>query len=122
MALVTVFVAFAISVLTGLGVGSGGLMVIFLALFTTTPQLTAQGINLLFFAISAGASLPIHLLRRKILVSSVLVMTAFGILGAILGSITSSIIDEGILRKIFGTMLVTTGLLSFRNSFNRKEK
>ena len=118
MVLVTFFAAFLISILTGLGVGSGGLMVIYLALFTDTPQLAAQGINLLFFIFSAGASLPLHLLRRKILTSPVLILTFFGVFGAILGSLLSNAIDESLLRKIFGAMLAVSGVLSFRNSFS----
>ena len=122
MALITFFAAFAISILTGLGVGSGGLMVIYLALFTDTPQLMAQGINLLFFIFSAGASLPFHLLRRKILTSPVMILAFFGIFGAILGSILSNAIDESLLRKIFGAMLAVSGILSLRNSFAAHDK
>lgn len=122
MALITFFAAFVISLLTGLGVGSGGLMVIYLALFTDTPQLAAQGINLLFFIFSAGASLPLHLLRRKILTAPVMILTLFGIFGAILGSLLSDAINESLLRKIFGAMLAVSGVLSLKSSFAKHYK
>ena len=41
--------SFLIAVLSGLGVGSGGLLVIYLTLVEKVPQLTAQGTNLIFF-------------------------------------------------------------------------
>ena len=121
MAIVTALVALIISILSGLGVGSGGLMVIYLALFTDTPQLAAQGINLLFFICSAGASLPIHLLSRKIFGTAVITMSLFGALGAVAGSLLSGVIDETILRKIFGLLLIASGILALKGSFVSKK-
>ena len=43
--------------LSGLGVGSGGLLVIYLSLFTDLPQRTAQGFNVLFFLFYGGIAL-----------------------------------------------------------------
>ena len=51
--MVSFIVALITSVLSGLGIGGGGLLVIYLAFFTDTPQITAQGINLLFFIFSS---------------------------------------------------------------------
>ena len=45
--------AFLLSALSGMGVGGGGLFVIYLAFATDMPQLSAQGANLLFFLCSA---------------------------------------------------------------------
>ena len=43
----SVFVVFLIAVLSGMGVGSAGLLVAYLTAFADVPQITAQGINLL---------------------------------------------------------------------------
>ncbi|MBR2388602.1 MAG: sulfite exporter TauE/SafE family protein [Clostridia bacterium] len=112
MKIISIIVAFIISVLSGLGVGGGGLFVIYLALFTNTPQLTVQGINLAFFLFSASASLVIHLQKRRIFFLAVCIMSLFGIAGAIAGSFLSSKIDESLLRKAFGVMLVLSGSIS----------
>ena len=45
------------AVLAAMGVGGGGLLVIYLTLVKELPQLYAQGINLLFFLPSALVSL-----------------------------------------------------------------
>ena len=60
-----VVISFVLAALSGLGVGGGGLFVIFLALFTDTPQLVAQGMNLLFFVFSASSSLIIRLTHNN---------------------------------------------------------
>ena len=39
-------------------------------------------------------------------------MVVFGVFGAILGSYFSALIDETILRKIFGALLVFSGIIS----------
>ena len=110
--------AFVIAILSGMGVGGGGLFVIYLALFTDLPQLTVQGMNLLFFLFSAGASMTVHLRSRRIFWGIVGLMVAGGLLGAFLGSYCSLRVSQGILRKIFGGMLVVSGILSLkRGSF-----
>lgn len=110
----TIIASFFIAMLSGMGVGGGGLFIVFLNIFTDTPQLTAQGINLLFFLFSSGSAVCIHLSRRVIYKSAVLSMILFGLLGAISGSLLSSLVPQSLLRKIFGAMLVASGILSLK--------
>ena len=125
-----VIVSFVLAALSGMGVGGGGLFVIFLAIFTDIPQLTAQGMNLLFFIFSASSSLIIHLTHRKIYVALIVVLILSGAVGAIFGTFVSQKIDPDILRKIFGAMLVITGIFALKKgrvgtrllSFSRKRK
>lgn len=105
-------IAFGIALLSGMGVGSGGLLVIYLTLLEDTPQLTAQGINLLFFLFASAASLLIHLARRKIFGGAVLVLSLCGIAGALLGSAVAAQISPALLGKLFGGSLVITGIYS----------
>lgn len=113
--IVTVIASFFIALLSGLGVGGGGLFVVFLNLFTDTPQLTAQGINLLFFLFSSGSAVCVHISKRHIFGTAVLVMIVFGITGAVLGSLLSNLLGQNILRKIFGIMLVVSGIMSLKS-------
>ena len=66
MFIINVLLAVLIAALSGMGVGGGGLLVIWLVLIMDMPSRTAQGINLVFFVISALAALPVHLLRRLV--------------------------------------------------------
>lgn len=115
-----VVVSFVIAALSGIGVGGGGLFVIFLALFTDTPQLVAQGMNLLFFLFSASSSLTVHLTHRKIYASLVAVLALSGAVGAIFGTLVCEKIDPNILRKIFGVMLVITGIFTLKKGRARR--
>lgn len=114
--------AFIISVLSGMGVGGGGLFVIYLAFMTDMPQLMAQGTNLLFFLFSAGAAILVHLQKRVILWRAVAILVLFGVAGVLLGTRLSAHMDEALLRKIFGTLLVISGILSLKQSFAPQKK
>ena len=107
-----IIVSFIIALLSGLGVGGGGLFTVYLALFTSVSQLTAQGFNLLFFLFAAGASVSIQLFRRKILFWVVILMATSGLIGAMLGSLATGILPEGWLRKAFGVLLVSSSIYS----------
>ena len=109
---ITMGITFLLAALSGMGVGGGGLFVIYLSLFTDTPQLVAQGMNLLFFLFSSGASVTVHLKHRKICYPVVGVMILFGIVGALLGALLSASLPAHLLRQIFGGMLVVSGILA----------
>ena len=119
MEILTILIVFVIAALSGMGVGGGGLFVIYLSLFTATPQLMAQGINLLFFLLCAGSSLLFHLQKRKIYFVAVAIMAGAGIVGSLLGSTVAAQIDESILRKIFGVMLVISGIITLKRSTSK---
>ena len=106
-------ISFIIAALSGMGVGGGGLFVIYLSLFTNIPQITCQGINLLFFILSGGAGFFVHLKKRRFFpVTLLLAVTAM--VGAIAGVIIGGFVSNFILRKAFGTMLVVTGIFSLK--------
>ena len=100
--------------LSGLGVGSGGLLVIYLTLVAGIDQHTAQGINLLFFLFSGGAALSVHVSRRRLYPALILLLTLFGIGGSFLGSALSRALPPTLLRRLFGGMLVFSGMLTLR--------
>ena len=74
-----IIISTAVAMLAGVGVGGGGLLVIYLTLAVTMPQLEAQGINLLFFiAASLGASI-LNLLQGRVKVKPLLPVIICGI-------------------------------------------
>ncbi len=101
--------ALCIAGLSGMGVGSGGLFVIYLTLLRGAPQLAAQGWNLLFFLFSAGASLAVHLRRRELRWGLIAILAAAGLIGAYFGSALAPTIDPTLLRRLFGGMLIASG-------------
>lgn len=111
-----IIVFFLIAALSGMGVGSAGLLVVWLTAFDAVPQLAAQGLNLFFFLFASSASLIIHVGRRKIFWGAVGIMTATGAVGALIGSLVANSFDPSILAKLFGGMLLVSGALSFTRS------
>ena len=55
MLFIHMLASFGIAVLSGMGVGSAGLFVLYLTAFAGLSQLQAQGLTLVFFLLSAHA-------------------------------------------------------------------
>ncbi len=107
--IIDLLAALAIAVLSGMGVGSGGLLVIYLTLVRDAPQLTAQGLNLLFYLFSAGASLFVHAKRRNLRGRLILLLAMSGIVGSYFGASLAPTLDPTLLRRLFGGMLILSG-------------
>ena len=109
-------VSCGVALLSGLGVGSGGLLVVFLTEYRDVGQLFAQGVNLIFFIFSSGASTAVNLRTRNICYGAVTVMSVGGTVGAIVGALVASMLDPDLLRIGFGVMLLVGGVPSFIKS------
>lgn len=103
-------VSCGVALLSGLGVGSGGLLVVFLTEYRAVGQLFAQGVNLIFFIFSSGASTAVNLRARNICYGAVTVMSVGGTVGAIVGALVASMLDPDLLRIGFGVMLLVGGV------------
>ena len=119
--MLSLLIPFLVATLTGLGVGGGGLFVIYLALMTDTPQLLAQGMNLLFFLFSSSASLVVHVTQRTLYPTLILMLTVTGLGGSLLGSFLAERVSAHLLRRAFGMMLVITGIFALKKRERGKE-
>ena len=120
--LTTLVAAFAAALLSGMGLGSAGLFILYLTLVAGYSQPEAQALNLLFFLLSAGASLLYHRLARRIPPRLVLFLAVCAIPGAFLGSYLARTLDASLIRKLFGGMLVLTGLPVLLRRDRRRER
>ncbi len=118
----TAAVSLLIAVLSGLGVGSGGLFVIYLTELAAASATQARGMNLLFFVFSASAALMLHLKRRKLLPGVILPAALFSLLGTLLGVWVGGMLDAFWLRRVFGAMLVFAGAYSFFKKTKKSKK
>lgn len=109
-------VSCGVALLSGLGVGSGGLLVVFLTEYREVGQLFAQGVNLIFFIFSSGASTAVNLRARNICYGAVMLMSIGGTVGAIIGALVASVLAPDLLRIGFGLMLLIGGIPSFIRS------
>ena len=109
-------IPFLIAALMGMGVGGGGLFVIYLTLCMNLPQYVAQGTNLFFFIIAGFGALLLHIFKRKIFRWHIILMTLFGGAGSIITSFFLSEIDPSYARMTLGIILIIGGFYSLYNS------
>ena len=102
-----------IGILAGLGVGSGGLLILYMTAIDGIDQLTAQGLNLAVFAFALGAAVIVHLHRREISLPILGFVAVFGALGACCGSILAQVTPTEGLRLALGGLLLVMGLVAF---------
>lgn len=106
-------------VLSGLGIGGGTLLMVWMTAVMDVAQATAQGINLLYFLPTAGCALLFHIKNRLIRWKVVLPAMIAGCVSAVGGALLATAIDTGLLRRLFGGFLLLVGL---RELFYRERK
>jgi len=109
-----------VAALAGLGVGGGGLLVIYLTLIKDVEQVEAQGLNLLFFVVAGVASFFVHAKKRSIDYKKIILIISCGAAGAIAGSLLANVVDCGIIKKIFGGFLIISGLIEFSGMIKKR--
>lgn len=104
-----VIAALACGFLSGLGIGGGSLLMVYLTAMAAVEQKVAQGINLLYFLPTAAASLILHSKNRFVDWRASAFAILGGILFAALGAYLSTKLPAGLLRKCFGSFLLFVG-------------
>ena len=113
----------AAGLLGAMGFGGGGVLILYLTMVLGVKQISAQGINLIFFIPSAIIGLIIHIKHNLIKFKQILPILISAIPGVALGLYLTTVISNEMLSKIFGGILVIMGLkeLLTRNK-NRYDK
>ena len=97
-------------VVGGMGLGGGAILIIYLTIFKSTEQLTAQGINLLFFIPIATLAVIIYAFKQQIKWNATLPLALGGIFGAVGGFFLTDFIGGNFTAKLFGGFLILLGL------------
>ena len=105
--------------LAGLGIGGGSLLILWLTLVLQMEYAVAGTVNLMFFIPSAVITSLFRLKQGKLDIKRILPALAAGCAGAVLFTILGNRIDEAILRRPFGILLLVTGV---RELFYRPRK
>lgn len=106
----TSIAGFLAGLIGALGLGGGGVLVMFLTVFMAVPQLKAQGINLLFFIPVGLFALIFHIRQKLIDYKTALPAIGLGLIGAVCGSMLARFIGSGKVRILFGVMLAVLGV------------
>ena len=96
--------------LAGLGIGGGSLLILWLTLVLGMDQSTARAINLMFFITAAGAVSILRWRKGTLEIKAVLPAIIGGCCTAAIFAWISTRIDVTQLRKLFGILLLITGI------------
>lgn len=106
------FASFLAGALSGMGLGGGGILLVFLTAFSSIDQLTAQGINLIFFLPTGLIAIIIYAIKKQIEWKIVFKIWLFGSIGALGGYFIAKAIETQYLSKIFAAFLIIFGVIN----------
>jgi len=106
----SILAALGAGALGAMGMGGGGILVIYLTLALSMPQLQAQGINLLFFLPCAAISLIVNGLRKLVDWKRALWIALGGLPTTLLGIWIAGKIEMKWLGWIFAALLIAIGV------------
>lgn len=93
-------------IVSGLGMGGGTILIIILTNFLGIDQHVAQASNIVFFIPTSIAAILVHVKDKDVEKKIIFKMAPFAIIGGLIGSYISGIIDAGNLKKYFGIFLL----------------
>lgn len=106
----SVIVGTILGFLSGLGVGGGSLLILWLTIVLKMDPLSARSINLLFFLPAALISSAIRIKSGNLKIKTLLPAILSGCISAAIFSMISAKLDVQILKKLFGIILLAAGL------------
>ena len=111
-------------VFSGLGIGGGTLLMVWMTAVMDMEQRMAQGINLLYFLPTAACALIFHIKTRLIRWRVVIPAAITGCLTAAGAAFLATVIDASLLRKLFGGFLFLVGFNEIfgRHARDKKDK
>ena len=107
---VSFLVASVLGILAGLGLGGGSLLILYVTAIIGMDPVTARGLNLLFFLPTSLISTLLRIRSRSLPIKKVMPAVVAGTVCAVLFSYISNRMDMELLRRLFGGLLILTGL------------
>jgi len=96
--------------LSGIGVGGGSLLMLWLTAVVNMPPEAARSVNLLFFLPSALIACFFRWKQGVLDLKTILPAVISGCLAAALFSWVGTLFETSVLKKLFGGLLILTGL------------
>ena len=108
--MVNFLVGAALGFLSGLGVGGGSLLLLWMTLVLGADPAQARVMNLMFFLPSALIATAFRWKQAKPDWSHILPAAGAGLLGAVIGNLLSPILPRDLLKKAFGVLFLVSGV------------
>ena len=93
-------------IVSGTGMGGGTILIFLLSFILGIEQHTAQATNLIFFIPTSIVAIIVNLKNKNIDTKQAIIISIFGVLGAIIGANIAIYMDVKILKKGFGIFLI----------------
>ncbi len=124
MNILNIIAGFLSGVAGAMGLGGGGVLVLYLTLYLNLPQLKAQGINLVFFVPCAIVAIILHSKKKLIDWKKTTPIILGGVLGVLSGMLLVNVIRTNLLSKLFAGLLIIMGVREFfsRDSTDNQDK
>ena len=107
---VSIFIGSLLGFLSGIGTGGGSLLMLWLTVILQIPINTARSINLLFFLPSAAIATLFRWKQGHFSPKKVLPAILAGSIASAVFTLLSRHIETEMLRKLFGILLLFTGI------------
>lgn len=93
-------------VVSGTGMGGGTILIFLLSFMLGIEQHTAQATNLIFFIPTSIVAIIVNFKNKNIDTKQAIIISIFGVLGAIIGANIAIYMDVKMLKKGFGIFLI----------------
>lgn len=117
---VTILLGILLGFLSGLGIGGGSLLILWLTMALQMHPEMARVINLLFFLPCGAIACYVRIRNQTLQLKPILPAILAGCITAAIFSWVSTSLDTEILKKIFGTILLIAGIKELL--FSKKEE
>lgn len=111
---VSILIGIGLGLLTGLGTGGGSLLILWLTMALHMDPIQARAINLMFFLPCALIATVLRLKKGTVPFRKLLLPALAGCAAAAVFSILSKRMDTAQLEKLFGVLLIYTGIRELR--------
>ena len=101
-----VLIGIVSGIVSGTGMGGGTILIFLLSFILGIEQHTAQATNLIFFIPTSIVAIIVNLKNKNIDTKQAIIISIFGVLGAIIGANIAIYMDVKILKKGFGIFLI----------------
>jgi len=113
--IIKIVTGFLAGTLASMGIGGSGLLIICLMLFLKVQQSKAAAIGLIFFIPVASLAVFLHSRKGLIKWKEAVPCAILGLIGALIGFLIANYVNQALLTKIFGGLLILMGLLQLKS-------
>ena len=108
--MIEILIGMISGIVSGTGMGGGTILIFLLTFMMGIEQHVSQATNLIFFISTSIVAIIINIKNKNIDLKLAIIISIFGILGAIIGSNISVYTDVKILKKCFGAFLIIVAI------------